>query len=364
MTQVSGGNLRITLGCSWFLRYSIGYMDALTELGHEVTVVTHSNFEGADVSEELADLAARAPQVRGLVMRGRPRSVTSNIDMLRFGLDSRLHSDLVHLQESPDWRSPIATGAWPGRFALTVHDPTPHLGDEFGSRYAKVTAEVRKRASLIFTHGEELAEQLRRQGGLGGPVVSIPHGTASRGFVPIPEGPPRILFFGRIIKYKGLDVLLEALPEVWRELPTLELVIAGEGELPSSEVLRDPRVTTLNRYIAEAEVPGLFEQCSAVVLPYVEATQSGVLALAKEYGRAAIASDVGSIREAIVEGAGLLVPPGDRKALAKAVISRLGDSEAAELMGRAASQSASGASSWKAVAEVTLSACRAHRLIR
>ena len=360
----SGGNLRITLGCSWFLRYSIGYMDALTELGHDVSVVTHSDFEGAEQSEELADLAARAPRIRGLVMRGRPRSLTSNFDMLRFGLDSRLHADLVHIQESPDWRSPIATGAWPGRFALTVHDPNPHLGDEFGSRYAKVTAAVRRRASLIFTHGDELAEQLREQGGLGGPVVSIPHGTSSSGFTPIPDGPPRILFFGRIVEYKGLHILLEALPAIWRSLPTLELVIAGEGDLPPSEVLRDPRVRTLNRYIAEAEVPGLFEQCSAVVLPYVEGTQSGVLALAKQYGRAAIASEVGSIPEALGHESGLLVPPGDAEALADSVVALLGDPGELVRMGRNASQSAEGGSSWKAVTEMVLEACASNRLMR
>lgn len=136
----------------------------------------------------------------------------------------------------------------------------------------------------------------------------------------------RILFFGIIRKYKGLDVLLRAMPRVLSEIEC-ELVVAGEFYDPIEqyeEIVRESRiernVRLENRYIANEEVPALFEEADVLVLPYLSATQSGVARIAIMNRLPIIASQTGGLAESVGEDCGLLVPPGDINALASALI--------------------------------------------
>ena len=107
--------------------------------------------------------------------------------------------------------------------------------------------------------------------------------------------PPRLLCFGRLLPYKGLDLLADALGQV----SGIDVRIAGCG--PESEALAALRatagVTVENRWVAEDEIGGLLTWCDAVVLPYREASQSGVAAAAVAAGRSVIATAVGGLRE-------------------------------------------------------------------
>jgi len=135
------------------------------------------------------------------------------------------------------------------------------------------------------------------------------------------------LFFGFVRPYKGVNILLEALPAVLQEVE-LETVVVGEfwgGTDTYRETLRRlgllDRVRLVDRYIPHDEVKYWFAACDVVVLPYLEATGSGVLKLAYGCGRTAIASNVGSLGEEIVDSeTGLLVTPGDAAELAAALI--------------------------------------------
>ena len=142
-----------------------------------------------------------------------------------------------------------------------------------------------------------------------------------------PLGPPQgktLLFFGLIRDYKGLDVLLRALPKI----PEARLVVAGDPLDPVDRTTTD-RVEWRLRYIGEAEVEELMEKAAVVVLPYRKLDSSGVLATAIGYRRPVVVSDVGSLGEIVREfGAGLVVPPGDEAALAAACSTLLGDERA------------------------------------
>ena len=136
-----------------------------------------------------------------------------------------------------------------------------------------------------------------------------------------------LLFFGLIRRYKGLDILLDAMPRVVAETGAF-LLIAGEcyDDLPALEAqidrlgLRD-HVRLDARYVANEEVPTLVAACDAVVLPYRHATQSGVAQVAYACGRPVISTAVGGIPEVVWEGeTGLLVPPEDPGALADAIV--------------------------------------------
>jgi glycosyltransferase involved in cell wall biosynthesis len=134
-----------------------------------------------------------------------------------------------------------------------------------------------------------------------------------------------ILFFGRVSPYKGIDVLLTAMPAVFEEFPDQQLVIAGKStngyELNNNIPEKyKSKVQIINRYIPEEELLTLISQAKLVVCPYLDATQSGVLMTAFALNTPVIASEVGSFPEFITNGFnGLLVAPANPGELAAAI---------------------------------------------
>ncbi len=141
------------------------------------------------------------------------------------------------------------------------------------------------------------------------------------------EEGPWILFFGYIRKYKGLDLLLRALVEARRRLP-VRLLVAGEfyeGETEYrrlvSELGLESAVRFHDQYIPEDEVRFVFSACDAVVLPYHSATQSGIVQIAYQLDCPVICTDVGGLKEVVLDGeTGFIVPPEDPAALAQAIV--------------------------------------------
>lgn len=137
------------------------------------------------------------------------------------------------------------------------------------------------------------------------------------------DGGNTILFFGKVRKYKGLDVLLAAMPKV---LKTVECNLMIVGEFYDSierynRLIREHRIESHvrldNRYVPNEQVPGIFKQADVLILPYLSATQSGVARIALSNGLPIIASRTGGLSEAIKENVtGLFFPSGDPDALA------------------------------------------------
>jgi glycosyltransferase involved in cell wall biosynthesis len=124
-------------------------------------------------------------------------------------------------------------------------------------------------------------------------------------------------------------------------------------------VLADPRVEVRNEYLPESAVPELFAAATCVALPYKQASQSGVGSLAKEHGRAMVASDVGGLAE-LVGDAGIMVPPSDPDALADALIEVMRTPGLAEELGRLGAASVEGRSGWVDVGRQTMEAYAAY----
>jgi len=144
---------------------------------------------------------------------------------------------------------------------------------------------------------------------------------------PVPGS--HILFFGRVSPYKGADVLLKAMPEVFEEFPDEQLVIAGKSsngyiltnDLP---VEHKNNITVINRYIPNDELVSLISNAKFIVCPYLDATQSGVLMTAFALNKTVIATSVGSFPEFITNNLnGLLVTPANPAALAQSIASAL-----------------------------------------
>ncbi|MEO0558035.1 MAG: glycosyltransferase [Bacteroidota bacterium] len=137
---------------------------------------------------------------------------------------------------------------------------------------------------------------------------------------------PLFLFFGFIRRYKGLHVLLDAMPSVVDRQPDARLVVAGEfyadeDEIRAQAVPLGDAVRLDTDYIPDDRVALYFSAADAVVQPYVTATQSGVAQIAFHFGRPVITTDVGGLAEIVPDGeAGLVVPPEAPAELANAMV--------------------------------------------
>ncbi|CAN7384128.1 glycosyltransferase family 4 protein [Phenylobacterium sp. LjRoot225] len=234
--------------------------------------------------------------------------------------------DIIHIHEQTDFVNTLITRilARQAPLVLTVHDPKPHVGrDTELFVNLRNRAVVRGSAKAFHVHGEYCRHLLLDLVGGGRPIVSTNHGVMQE---PSPSQerpaePGRILFFGRMEVYKGVDVLLEAFERLNARGRAYTLVLAGEGpDFDKARAERTRGVILINRFIPHDEAIAELQKASLVALPYLEATQSGVAAAAIGNGRAMVASAVGGLGDVVKDRKnGLLVPPGDAGALAEAI---------------------------------------------
>ncbi|MDO8683383.1 MAG: glycosyltransferase, partial [Armatimonadota bacterium] len=146
-----------------------------------------------------------------------------------------------------------------------------------------------------------------------------------------------ILFFGLIRRYKGLEYLIEAMPLILEKIDA-KLLIVGEfyeDKTPYIDRIRslgiENRVIVIDRYVPNEEVGRYFTAADVVALPYVSATQSGIIQIAFGFGKPVIATAVGGLPETVADGeTGYLVPPQNPEALACAIIKYFRESKGSE----------------------------------
>lgn len=245
---------------------------------------------------------------------------------------------------------------------MTVHDPLPHSGgvDRNGWRY-KVAQWARRRNSRLIVHGTRNRTNLVSFNiATEGRVDVVPHGILGRDTIERDVSdcdPHTFLFFGRIEEYKGLKYLLDAGDVLHRRGCEFRILIAGRG----SDLARHrPRIAAApwadleDRFIPADEIPALFRRALAVVLPYTDATQSGIGALAFAYSRPVIATDVGDVPEVVTDGkSGRIVPPRDARSLADAMDDLLQDRRLRDALAAGAARTAEHDLSWENIAAMT-----------
>lgn len=112
-----------------------------------------------------------------------------------------------------------------------------------------------------------------------------------------------LLFFGRIDKYKGIAMLLRA----WARCnhSAVKLLIAGGGTFSNEEkalIESSEDLSIINRFIDDEEMNYLIINACAVVLPYSDATQSGVIPISYHHGTCVIATNIPGLNEYVVDG--------------------------------------------------------------
>jgi len=151
---------------------------------------------------------------------------------------------------------------------------------------------------------------------------------ASRKALGLPADAEVMLFFGFVREYKGLMYLIEALPAIGKRLENACLLVVGDfyDDKPKyleriEELGVSAMVKIFDGYIPDREVGRYFTSADLVVLPYVAATQSGIVQIAYGFGKPVVVTSVGGLPEVVEDGrTGYVVPPRDAGALADAVV--------------------------------------------
>jgi glycosyltransferase involved in cell wall biosynthesis len=200
-------------------------------------------------------------------------------------------------------------------YAVIVHDATAHPGDGLNF-LALDQIRLLRRAKHLFCLSLHVETALRDQGfGAGGQTLAKlwhPPLELASAIPPLrPTSRPRLLYFGRLLPYKGLDLLADAL-EVLGDNRNFELRVCGDG--PNNAALDRlgamAGVSVERRWFTDSELPELLTWSDALVLPYREASQSGVAALALAAGRYLLATAVGGLPEQLAgEETALLCTP-------------------------------------------------------
>ena len=342
--------------------YSLEYANALAKNGVRVTLVApaRSFRDFVQYVDNTVDIQ--------LLDWPRHRSLKNVIFLFRlFFLIESLRPNIVHfLSEGISWLSfvvPFLSRKYP--IVTTMHDVEYHLGDHASRRVPRGFAnQLIARSDKVLVHGANLrSDAERRYPKLTTKFEIIPHlvllryfDIAKRNGMCRKDDPTiNVLFFGRIYAYKGLDVLIRSVPLVAKRFSNIRIVIAGTGEDIDKykRMMQDPSYFEIrNRHIPDEEVAQLFTDADIVVLPYVEASQSGVLAIAFAFGKAVIVTDVGELASAVEGGkTGLIIPTRDEGALANAILQLAANPELRTRLGNSGRIAAEESASQKLVAE-------------
>jgi len=178
------------------------------------------------------------------------------------------------------------------------------------------------------------------------PSEVIPMGTfpvfRNEGIRHLPEESPIILFVGRLIRWKGVETLIQAMPFIHTKISSARLVIIGDGPERThlEQTVRDKQLHTIIKFTGKVDDKtrtDYYYEASVFVLPSQQ--QNGmvmeglgvVLLEAMAAGCPVIGSNVGGIPDIIIDGEnGFLVPERDPEALAEKIVSLLSDQELSE----------------------------------
>ncbi len=318
--------MRLAIIAPHFPEYALGYATGMAK--HCDVLVC------LDADQVADEYAGRRIPTAGVGRLERFR-FKSPLDLLRmFRTVSRFRPSVVHFQEASGPKRAFFNACVAARLrpsatiALTVHDPVPHEGRDrtAAQRMPWARLYLRRRADVIVVHGAYCGRLMRNNLGSSAPrVVESEHGLLLEppDLLPPPAAPLKLYFFGRMEAYKGVEVLLLMAESLHAEGLPFELSIAGHGpELDRLQARfeRLPEVKIHNGFVPPCQIMASIQSADCVMLPYLSATQSGVLAAAFAGRRYVIASQVGGIPDVVEHGHnGLLVPPGDPQALVDAV---------------------------------------------
>ena len=194
------------------------------------------------------------------------------------------------------------------KHVIVIHDAFPHPGDlKFYYQMNLITAKFSDKIIVLSEHVKNIL--IKNHNISETNIIKSTHGLLNyKGLKRDPkvfENSPFILvFFGRILEYKGISFLLEAFEYLEKKYDDIFLEIYGSGDLTSyrDQFSRLNRVKIVNRWIHDDEVENIFNKPCLNITPYIEASQSGIIPVACSCGIPTICTDVGGLSEQVLDG--------------------------------------------------------------
>ena len=351
--------------------YAYNLCQALAGVGCRVTLVTGSPYELRTLPRGFvldacipgdATYVQKLKRLAGRIRTSRPR--------------------LLHIQSTfgarRDWVGLIVLKLLGYPIVLTAHDVVPHdapernaLGMHFSFRVIYALCD------RIVVHSEAIRRQLiERFKTTPSRLTVIPHGdytfagecgqmdaAEAKRWLGIPVRDRLVLAFGAIREYKGVPDLIDAFAEVADAMPDVRLAIVGKPIGVDPEVYRsqiretglESRVLLRAEYVPFHLIARYFQAAHIAVFPYRSASQSGALQLAYAFAKPVVVTRVGALPETVMQGDnGLVVPPAEPAALAKALLRLLSMDEPDLLrMGQRSLELAETRHSWEDIAHKT-----------
>jgi len=326
-------------------QYTADLANRMSEEGHDIHLVTTTRV----VRDRYApDIAIHTPvtttntgmSAEGLRLRDL-REVTLAISDSQPGL---VHFTGPHLWNVPLVRSLTARGI---PVVHTLHDLDPHYGTRYGTFLRVWNRLIIRSANHVLIHGYTYLERLCAMGVPRTRITFTPLLHLFLGWDQIAprresadriEYEPWVLFFGRLERYKGVDYLLTALTMMnGSENGFPKAVLAGPGDL--KDLWADPLPDDVELHtgvVDDEEAIDLFRRCGLLVLPYVDATQSALIAAAYYFHKPVVVTRAGVLPEYVEDGlTGRVVEADYPVALARCLEEMLSDSGNLSQMGAA-----------------------------
>ena len=340
---------------------------------------------GVNVDERFFRLAGSGPAERlGLARRSSVRRALKAAEypldwLLTLAQIAHRRPDVIHVQWSVQPKLDLLLWRCLRRLRIplvyTAHNLVPHharQGDV--ARYGLLY----RAADALVVHTERSAQTLRERSGVAAERIAVvPHGpllevqapierSAARQQLGLPLDAEIVLFAGLIEPYKGLADLIEAFGTVAARRPRARLVVAGKPNEPFAPYERQlgaldllGRTVLDLRFLPETRLAAYLCAADVVVLPYRAVTSSGLLFAARRFGCAVVATNVGDLREVVVDGgSGLLVPPSSPDRLGAAIARLLADPDLAARLGTVGQHASAGPESWAEAARRTVALYR------
>jgi len=350
-SKTLGGVMNIIITNGFEANFSVGFARGLAANGVELCVVSCDETASRLTAAGIANL-----NLRGSLAEGRP-SWMKLCNLIRYyarlllllirNRGATVHFTGIFRNELILWEGLFLNLCFrllAGRYLYTVHNILPHSRGQ--SRFYRwIYRRIYQVPHMLLVHTRLARQQLIVEFGVlehkiqltsiglneEMPITGMTAAEA-RDRLGFGEEERCILFFGKIEEYKGLDLLLAAFDRL--ALAEARLVIAGAfrnstyrtGILEQLQQMRRRKDVHLHeRFIPNEEAEIFFKVCNVICLPYRSIYQSGLLFLGPRFGIPIVTTDVGSLREFVGEGFGIVTQTNDAAGIADALGILLGE---------------------------------------
>ncbi len=316
--------------------YAYEMVKALLEKGHDVVAFISSFTENLDSWKSLG------------IQLNILDTYTSTITYLKGTIKFRFKSlkiikrkyaksvfDSVYVPMDHPWNDMIISNLKYNKYLYTIHDPKEHSSNnkirlfffKLYSKFLKIGLKKNKVSDYIilsecFKKNVEKKYKTKNVHVIKHAIFDFYKKESSYDFYGYDKNKTNFLFFGRIDEYKGLHVLSKAYKEILKNNKDVTLTIVGSGNFNpyKNDYEKLDNVTIINRWIPDGEVFSYFDSSAnvVVVLPYIDATQSGVIPIAMNAKVLCIVSNCGGLSEQVEQNVtGLMFKSGDYEELSK-----------------------------------------------